>query len=370
MKFTCRQENLERGLNQVYKAVPNKASLPILSNIHLTAEAGRLRLSATNLDTSITTYVGVSVEEEGETTVPAKIFRDFVSNLPEEVITLTLEKNILRVETDQASARLNTVSADEYPEVPVMSEDASYLEVDSEIFSDAVKSVVFSAAAEESRPIFSGVYISFVDGVLSIVASDGFRLSERILNINTPFENTFSVVVPAKTLLEVARMVLPEEPLRMGLDSRSNLALFHNQDTYVATRILEGQFPDYKRIIPKEHSLEAEVSFPDFLEAIRLADVFAQQVDSSVKIKFDPEGKVFVSASSPESGEHTSSFEASVDGNSLEIVLNSKYVLDFLGNVRSERIRLRTQNNLSPCVLYPLETEDYLHIIMPRQDRE
>ena len=370
MKFTCRQENLENGLGQVYKAVPHKANLPILSNVHLFAKDGRLRLSATNLDTSITTFVGVSIEEEGAVTVPAKIFRDFVSNLPEGVITVTLTDELLHVEAEKNLAKLNTVAAEEYPEIPTMESDVEVLELNSDVFSDAVKLVGFAAASDESRPIFSGVYLSFIDGVLSIVASDGFRLSEKILELETPFSKTFSVVVPAKTLLEVSRLVDPEEPTKVALDDRSNLVLFSNKDTVIATRILDGTFPDYKRIIPDSHALEAEIAYEDLLEAIRLADLFAQQVDSSVTIHFDPEGVISVSSFSPESGRHTSSFDAAVDGDEMEIVLNSKYILELLSNVDTDKIAFRTQNNLAPCVFKPFGKEDFLHIIMPRQSND
>ncbi|MBD3365862.1 DNA polymerase III subunit beta [candidate division WWE3 bacterium] len=368
MKFTCRQENLETGLSQVYKAVPNKANLPILSNVHLLAKDGRLRLSATNLDTSITTYVGVDIAKEGAITVPAKIFRDLVSNLPEGVITVTLDDHLLHVEVEKNTAKLNTVAAEEYPEIPVMGDDVEVLEMDTEVFADAVKTVVFAAASDETRPIFSGVYISFIDGVLNVVASDGFRLSEKTLTLDTPFTKTFSVVIPAKTLMEVSRLIDTDAPTKIALDDRANLVLFANKDTVVATRILDGNFPDYKRIIPTEHTLEAEVAYEDLLEAVRLADVFAQQVDSSIKVKFDSEeGLISVSSSSPESGEQTSSFQAAVDGDPLEIVLNSKYILDFLSNAGTDKIRFRTQTDLSPCVFNPLGKEGFLHIIMPRQ---
>jgi len=370
MKFTCRQENLERGLNQVYKAVPNKAALPILSNIHLLAQDGRLRLSATNLDTSITTHVGVSIEEEGAITVPAKILRDLISNLPEGVITFTLKNGLLHVLSEDNKAELNTISAEEYPEIPVMGNDVEVLEIESALFADAVKSVVFAASTDTARPIFSGVYLSFVDGLLSVVASDGFRLSEKVLTLDVPFSKTFSVVIPAKTLLEVARLIVAEVPTKIALDDRANLVLFSNQDTVIATRILDGQFPDYKRIIPKEHALEAEISYEDLLAAVRLADIFAQESDSSVKIHFNPEGVISVSSSSPESGQQTSSFKATVDGDELDISLNSKYILDFLTNIGADKIHFCTQDAFSPCVFRPFDTQDFIHIIMPRQSRD
>ncbi len=370
MKFTCHQEKLENALTQVYKAVPHKASLPILSNVHLSAQDGRLQLSATNLDTSITTFLGVSIEKDGAITVPAKILRDLVSNLPEGAITVTLNNNLLHVEAEKNIAKLNTVDAKEYPEIPVMGKGVEVLKLDSEIFADAVKSVVFAAASDDTRPVFSGVFLSFIDGILSVVASDGFRLSEKTLNVDTSFTKTFSVVIPAKTLMEVSRLVETDVSTDIALDDKANLVLFSNKDTVVATRILDGQFPDYKRIIPAEHSLEAELDYGDLLEAVRLADVFAQQVDSSVKVHFDPEGVISISSSSPEAGQHTSSFEAAVDGDELEIVLNSKYILDFLSNASTDKIRFRTQDNLSPCVFEPLDKEQFLHIIMPRQSND
>ena len=370
MKFTCRQENLERGLNQVYKAVPNKANLPILSNVHLLARDGRLRLSATNLATSITTHIGVSIEEEGAITVPAKIFRDLVSNLPKGVITFVLKKGILHVHTEDNKAELNTVSAEEYPEIPAMGNDGEVLEIESAMFADAVKSVVFAAATDTTRPIFSGVYLSFVDGLLNVVPSDGFRLSEKVLTLDVPFSKTFSVVIPAKTLLEVARMIVSEAPTRITLDDRANLVLFSNQDTVIATRIINGPLLVINTIYHKKHVLEAEISHEDLLEAVRLADVFAQEADSSVKVHFDPEGVISVSSSSPESGKQTSSFKAAVDGDEMDISLNAKYILDFLTNAGTDKILFCTQDAMSPCVFRPFDTQDFLHIIMPRQSSD
>lgn len=368
MKFTCRQENLEKGLSQVCRVVPAKTNMPVLQNVHLLAKDGRLRISATNLDTSIIAFVGASIDEEGVATVPAKLFRDFVTNLPGGVIAVTLDNNLLNVETDHNSAKINTTPANEYPEVPTISPDSESLELDSSEFAEAIRQVAFAAASDDSRPIFSGVYLSFTDGTFNIVASDGFRLSERVLNLKNLEKPSFSAIVPAKVLLEVSRLLSTQEPTVICFDSRSNLVLFKNQDLIFGTRIISGQFPDYKRIIPQDHSVEVEMLSSDLLSAVRLADIFAHQADSSMKIKVDSSGKVYVSASDPNLGEHTSSFEASVQGDAVEISINSKYLLDFLSNVSWEKICFRTQGSTSPCVFLPAEKEDFVHLIMPRQN--
>ncbi len=368
MKFTCRKENLEKGLNQVCRVVPVKAAMPVLQNVHLLAKDGRLRISATNLDTSVIAFVGASIDEEGVITAPAKLFRDFVTNLPDDVITITLDNNFLNVKTVHNSTKINTIPASEYPEVPTISPDSESLELDSLEFSEAVKQVAFAAAPDDSRPVFSGVYLSFTDGVFNIAASDGFRLSERVLNLKNLDKPSFSAIVPAKVLLEVSRLLSAQEPTVICFDSHANLVMFKNEDLIFGTRIISGQFPDYKRIIPQDFSVEVEMLSSDLLSAVKLADIFAHQVDGSMKLKIDSAGKICVSASDPNLGEHTSSFEASVQGDTLEISINSKYLLDFLSNVGCEKICFRTQGRTSPCVFLPSEKEDFVHLIMPRQN--
>ncbi len=371
LKFTCKQESLEKGLNQVYKAVPTRASLPILSNVHLLAESGRLRLAGTNLDTSIVTYVGAVIDEEGAVAVPAKLFRDFVSNIPSDTVTVTTDDTYLYIDAGSVSTKFNIVPAKDYPNVPTLVSVENALELDTSLFVDALKLVAFSASTDDSRPVFMGVLLSFVDGLLSMVATDGFRLSEFSTALDTTFSQTFSAVVPAKTLLEVTRLVDTSEPTYLSLDVSSNLLLLKNMDVVVGTRLLEGQFPDYKKIIPIEHVLEVEMQKQDLLDAVRLADVFAQQVDSSLKLTFNSdENKVQVSAVSPGAGEHTSAFSASVEGEPLDITLNSKYLLDFLTHISSDALILRTQASMKPCVLIPTSRSDYLHLIMPRQSRD
>lgn len=367
MKFTCLQENLAKGLSTISKAVPTKSTLPILSNVLISASKGRLKLSATNLDTSITTFVGASIEEEGSIAVPAKLVRDFVSTLSPSTVVVHMAEHILHITSDKAQTKFNGTPPDDYPDVPELAKDMSFVEVDPTLFAHSIGSVAFAAASDDSQPIFSGVLLQFVDGTLILAASDGFRLSEK----NLPFQGSmedFSVVVPAKVLLEVGRIFASSaEPIKIALDQSENLVLFESEDTSVVARILEGQFPDYKKIIPTDAVLKTTIVASEFLEAVKLANIFAKDATSAITVAFDPSGFISLSSTSHEMGEHTSKFEANVEGEGLSVTFNSKYLLDFLNNTKLESLILETKASAAPCLLKSPDHADFLHIIMPMQ---
>lgn len=367
MKFTCLQENLSHGLAIVTKAVPTKSSLPILSNVLITAEDGRIKLSATNLETAITTFVGASTERPGSITVPAKLLRDFISNLSPSTITANLTDEILQIVSEKTKSKFNGVSAEDYPQLPVFSKEVPFIEIDPKVFANAISYVAFAAATDESRPVFTGVYISYESGLLTIAASDGFRLSEKVIEVKGEATN-FTTIIPAKTLIEIARLFSSaQEPIKMTLNTTENLALFLCEDTLIASRILDGQYPDYKRIVPTASVLTAEFLTQELLEAVRLTNVFNKENNNAIKIKFDISGNIGVAASTQEVGEHQSQINGHVDGENLEIAFNSKYLLDLLNNVKTERMTLTTNGKINPCLIKPVEEGTFIHIIMPMQ---
>lgn len=367
MKFSCLQENLEKGLQIVSKAVPIKGSLPILTNILFATEDGKLKLSATNLETAITTYVPCSIQEEGSITISAKLIREFVSNLPAGTITAHLDGHILQISSGKSKTKFNGVSGEEFPELPTFPKKSDTLEFDAKVFADAIAFVAFVSGTDDSRPVFSGVYLNFDGKVLTIACTDGFRLSEKLLTM--PKEGKpFSAIIPAKTLLEVARVFSTSaEPLHFALNENENLALFKSEDTTIATRILDGEYPDYKRIIPNEKILSAAFSSADFLDAVKLTSVFAKEGNNPIKVRFDPNGFIRIMALSEEAGEHQSEIDAEIDGELMEIAFSSKYLLDYLANIKTENITFLTKGNVSPCIFKSEIHPDFIHIIMPMQ---
>ncbi len=367
MQFTCLQENLAKGLNTVSKAVPVKSPLPITSHVLIETVPGGLKLSATNLDTTITTLVPASIEKEGAITVPARLIREFIANLSPNTITAQLEDNILHLSSQKTKSKLNGMSATEFPVIPSMPKEATTLEIDPKLFATVVSSVAFAAASDDARPIFSGILLTVTDNTLTVAACDGFRLAEKKLKLegNIP---EFTTILPAKTLLEIAKLFANSpEPLKIVLNANENLVLFQSDDTLVASRIIDGTYPDYKKIVPEATTISAEFSAEELLEAVKLINVFATEASSAIKIKLNADGSILLTSQAQEIGEHESHIDAQIEGDALEISFNSKYLLDLLNNIKTERLKLETNGNVSPCLFKSAENENLIHIIMPLQ---
>ncbi|MBW6441322.1 DNA polymerase III subunit beta [Patescibacteria group bacterium] len=367
MKFSCLQENLSKGLQTVMHAVPVKSSLPILSNVLIEIEKGRIKLSATNLETAITTYVGASIEEEGSITVPAKLLKDFITNLSPGTINSQVKDDIFIINSKTTKSKFNGSSPKDFPELPEFPKKTKNLKIEPDLLNEIVGVVAFASGMDTSRPIFTGIYMDYSKDKLTITSTDGFRLSEKTVKMKGEIED-FKVVIPAKTLVEVARIFSSsQEPIEFTLNQNENLALFKSEDTVIATRILDGDYPDYKKIIPGEHIVKANFVASEFTEAVRLTDIFAKEGNSTIKIRFDPEGKIKITSLSEETGQHESNLSAEIEGELVEIAFNSKYLLDFLTNIKSEKIDFSSNGNISPCTFNPDSQKDFVHIIMPMQ---
>ena len=371
MKFSCLSENLAKGLSIVSKAVSTKGSLPVLAHVLLKTEDGKVKLAATDLETGVVTWVGARVEKEGAVTVPARLLSELVANLPQGKIEISAEKQRLTLRAPQIKSRLNGLSADEFPPLPDVPEapsikgEAAFL-LDSETFPAAVSQVAFAAASDESRPILTGVLIKGVGKDLSLVGVDGFRLAERKLCLSEDLAKELSMVIPSRTLAEVARLAAhQEEPVRVVLLPEENQVLFELQGSRITSRLLEGKFPDYKKIIPPSFTTKAKLLTEDLLKAVRLAAIFARDSASIVRIKLEASQPLTLSANTSEVGENRTRVEAGVEGEPLEIAFNSKYLIDVLSNLQAEEVVFEASGPLNPGVLKPFGSSNYLHLIMP-----
>lgn len=368
MKFSCLQENLSNGLQIVTRAVAVKTPLPILSNVLITTEEGRIKLAATNLETTIVTYIGGSINKEGSITVPAKLFKDFVTNLSPSTVKVEVKDDVMYVESEKTKSKFNGMSSEDFPELPEFPKKIKHLDLDPKTFSVFVSSVAFASGSDDSRSVvFTGVFLDYRDGKMIVACTDGFRLSEKTLSIGGKAE-PFSIIIPAKTLLEVSKIfVNSEEPVKFAIDQDQNKAMFTAGDTFVSTTLLDGEYPDYKRIIPSDSILSANFFAEEFLEAVKLTNVFAKEASNIIKMRFDPEGFIKIASMAEETGEHESNVKAEIEGDLLEVAISSKYLLDYLGNIKTEKILFSTNGNVSPCLLKSDEHENFIHIIMPMQ---
>jgi DNA polymerase III subunit beta len=368
MKFTCLKENLSKSLSIVSKAIPLKHSMPILTNVLLTTKDGRLKIAGTNTDTYITTYVGASVEEEGSITVPARLLSEFVSNLSGETVTAHIDNDIFHVISGKTKSKFNGMNADEYPDIPLLQDDLPYIELDPKEFAHALSQVGFAVAVDTSRPVFSGVYINYADSQLTVVGSDGFRLSERVLTVegNAP---DFSVIIPARNLLEISRIFSSyPDKIKMHLNESENLCMFSGEDMLVAVRVIDGAYPDYRRIIPASSKITATFLAPELLEAVKLTHVFAKDSDNILRMVIDPQGTIKIMSSSQETGENHTEIAATIVAEltePFEIVFNARYMLEFLTNSKFESLIFHANEKTTPCMIKPSEGKDFLHVMAP-----
>ncbi len=372
MKVSCLQENLSKGLSIVGRAVSPRSTLPVLSNVLLATEAGRLKLSATNLEVGISCWIGAKVDEEGATTVPARTFIDLVNALPPDQVDMELvvRTQTLNLQAGRSEANIKGIDAQEFPLVPAP-EGEGGIPIEADVLRTAISQVAFAAATDESRPILTGVLAKFEEEQLTLAAADGFRLSVRTIPLPQPVPDPFSIIIPARALVELGRISgEQEEPIIITVTPTRNQVLFQLTDIVLVSQLIDGNFPDYRQIIPQERMTHSVLETAAFLKACKTALIFARDADHITRLHVKPgddlsPGHLIVSATSAETGDDVSELDATVEGDEVEIAFNVKYLIDLLSVVSEPQIALDTTISSSPGVLRPVGDVDYTHVIMP-----
>jgi DNA polymerase-3 subunit beta len=372
MKLSCLQENLDRGLNVVGRAVAVRTTLPITNNVLLATEKSRLKLSATNLEMAISCWIGAKVEEEGAITVPARLLSEFISSLPTEKVDIVLspQTKTLGLKCARFEARISGVDAKDFPPVPKV-EGGIATKVEVEAFKQAIAQVAFAAATEESRPVLTGVDAEFDGDTLTLAAADGFRLAVYKLPLAQAVTQKTEVIIPARTLAELNRLMADqEEAVEITVNPEKGQALFKLKDIELVSQLIQGSFPNYSQLIPKKYTTKAVISVADFLRATKTASIFARDGSGIVRLVVAPgaemkPGKVTVSARSEEIGDDVGEIDAMVEGDEAKIAFNGKYLTDVLGVLGEAQVALETTNPSSPGVLKPVGVDNYIHVVMP-----
>jgi len=372
MKVSCLQENLAKGLSIVSRAVAARSTLPVLGNILLATENGRLRLSATNLELGITCWVGAKIEEEGSTTVPAKTFVDLVNTLPQDTVNLdlTIRTQTLNLVCGRTQAHLKGIDAQEFPLIPAADLENS-LELNVEDFKEMINQVAFAAATDEARPILTGVLAKIDGSTLTLQAADGFRLAVRTASLSNAPADPVNAVIPARALSELARIIGSDEPVYMSLPPNRGQAIFHHGNVELVSQLIEGNFPDLNAVIPKKYTTRAILPTDEFRKACRTSDIFAREAAHTARLKIKPgteltPGHVSISATSAETGDNVAEIDATVEGAAMEIAFNVKYLVDVLNVIDTPNVALETTAATSPGVVRPMSGNDnYLYVCMP-----
>ena len=377
MKLSCLQENLNRGLSIVGRAVATKTTLPITNNVLLATDEGRLKLVATNLEMAISCWIGAKIEDEGAITVPARLLTEFVSSLPADTIAVNLspQTKTLGLKCARFEARISGIDAKEFPPIPSVDEGIT-TEVEVEALRQAINQVVFAAATEESRPVLTGVCTQFEGSTLTLAAADGFRLAVFKMPIKDKVSQKIEVIIPARTLAELNRLMGDqEEAVTITLNPNKSQVLFHlknskNEVIELVSQLVQGTFPNYSQLIPQSYNTRMIVSVADFLRATKTASIFARDGSGIVRLVITPgtesnPGKMAVSARSEEIGDDVGEIDATVEGVDAKIAFNGKYLTDVLSVIRESQVALETTSPSSPGLLRPVGTDNYTHVVMP-----
>lgn len=363
MKIVVLQSNLAKALNQVVKIVGTRTTLPVLNNILLSVEKGKIKLSATDLEVGITTQTIGKIEEEGKITLPAKLLSDFVLNNKDESVEISTKEMAAGLKSSRFEATIHGISADEFPSVPEAPKE--YLVVLPKIgFYESLKKVAIAPAVDETRPVLAGVYFHFAGKELTLAATDSFRLAEKKIELKNEI-NESKVIIPTRTINEVLRVASASESEEIAFSVNENQASFKIGETYIVSRLIEGAFPNYSQIIPSTFKIETKAKAIDLTAAVRMTSLFSRDsANNNVKVAIKKDGLNIASAAS-QVGTAKSHVPAEVRGEELEIAFNARYILEALNIITDGEIMLKFNDSSSPAVIKLASDPGYTYIIMP-----
>lgn len=364
MEVTVTQENLNFALSNTSRIASSKAGLPILNNLLLRTDSSRLLIAATNLEVASSHRIGAKVTKPGSITVPAKLLSDFVQNLPKEQITLVVTNNKLHITAKNSSSVINGVADDEFPELPVIDDKTavSYT-LSTEDFKHSVSQTIVAASSDSTRPILTGVYWHSFDKHLYLAATDGYRLTERRI-IKTTSDVT--AVIPTSTLQEVLR-TLRDDMNEIEILFDETQVTFRLAEVEITSRLIDGNFPDYRQLIPAKSDSSFTIRRTEFVRIIKIASLFARESGGGITLALDTEtNKLTIHSIASEIGENSSEVDVQTTGETASVSLNSRYVIDALSVMSSQDVSFEFSGKLSPCIIHETDKNAaYKHIVMP-----
>ncbi|MBI2588993.1 DNA polymerase III subunit beta [Candidatus Saccharibacteria bacterium] len=360
MKLQTTQENLAKALNTVAKVATTRNTLPILANVLLKTTNNRLSISATNLDIAITHTIGSKIEKTGSITVPARLMQDFISSLPGGVLQLKQDDNKLHITTEKYNSTINGISAEDFPVMPAIKGGVNWRMPASEL-RKGLQKVVLAASNDDARPILTGVYFHNQPNSVMVVATDSYRLAEYKLSKQKAPVN---FLVPSTAASDLLR-IISDSNLEVLITHDEQQVLFQSGDITLVARLIEGNYPDYRKLIPAKFATVAKLRREDFINIAKVSALFARESAGSITIKVDEnDKKVSINAVASQLGENTATADAEVRG-SGEVTLNSRYLVEALNAFFGEEIELCFNGKLEPCILRSSDDVNYLHLIMP-----
>lgn len=363
MKIICKQENLIKGLNKVAHLTGKNFNLPILNNILFKVEKGNIEISATNLEIGVKTQVRGKVESEGRITVPAKIITDYINLIDSEKnIELEAVNESLNISAEDWQTKIKTNSAEDYPLIPEV-KGGKKSKIKFGDFKNALNAVIFAASVDETRPELTGVLLWFKDKNLTLAATNSYRLAEKTVELEEEVKEE-KIIVPLRSMQEIARIVNEQENEFFNIEFEENQVKFELEETIIISRLIEGEYPDYKQIIPTNFNTEVEVGVGDLIKAVKAASLFTKIGIFDVTLDLGPNG-IKVRAVNAQLGENETKLKTKHQGQEVTVVFNYKFLLDGLNNINSSEVKILINSATNPVLFKPVGEEKYVYLVMP-----
>lgn len=362
MKFKILQQDLWLSLSAVARSCGVRAQLPVLGNILLQTDQGRLKLSATNLEIGVVKSIKAEVLEEGDVTVPAKTLVEVVGHLSGEEIEFISDGDHLVISTPTFSSQMNGIPALEFPNIPLSGKEAVVIE--PEVLLQSLPQILFAAAVDDGRPTLTGILTEFKDKKLQFVATDGYRLAHK--SVALPTDSNFKALIPKKTLEEIMRLISEEKAdnIKISTSNDQNQIIFQFGNTQVSSRLIEGKFPAWENIIPSAQKARIVVERGELLKAVKLASVFARNEANIVKLH-NLGDQLILTSEAKEIGSQKKEVEAKSEGEEIQISFNTKFLQDALSAFNTSQVIIELSGNFSAAILKPMGEEGLEYIIMP-----
>ena len=365
MKFSCTKEQLVHAVNIVQKAVSNKPQMPILSGIYLNAENNMIELQATDYELGIICKIEANVEKAGAIVLSGRYFQDVVKKLPGETVEIVTnkEEHTMKITSNSAQFNLLSLPASEFPVLKPLNATTSF-KIRDNIFRELIKKTVFACSTDEARPIFTGCLLNVNNSDVVMAATNTHRLSVKKEYLDD-FTGNVKIIIPSKILNELARIMVAEVPSDIRIDCAYGQISFTFDNVYIISRLIEGQFPDYERVIPPDFATNITLNADEFSAAVERVSLISRVSDYNIIRLTFKENSVVISSNNPDIGKAEESVPAIIEGNDLDISFNAKYVTDILKNIDSEKIYFSLNTPLSPASIKPCDDETYTYIITP-----
>ena len=365
MRIKILQQDLAGSLQSVSRSVGVKASLPVLGNILFEAEGNLLRLSATNLEVGVIKEINAEVIEGGAITVPSKTLNEVISSLSGLEIEFFTEGELLKIEAGKFKADLNGIAASEFPAIP--QSGANGFKIPKELFKETIPQISFASAVDEGRPVLTGILTEIKESRFEVVATDGFRLAHKTFTNEKLSGINFKALIPRKTLDELVKLIGDEadvEEVEVSTTDNQNQVVFKVGRTILSSRLIEGNFPTWEKIIPSKFVTDAVIEKDELIKGLKLASVFARTEANVIKLNIKKSG-IQITSETRELGHQDAEVGAEVLGDEIQVAFNSRYLLDAVSNCPGDKHKISFSGPLSPTLVKPMEEQGLEYIVMP-----